>query len=131
MVAGILLLKTFYICGYTVSGFDEASRVVGYRLKIVTERIAEIVRKHVQKPLSCQILHLSEGFAHLTGMILDRRRQIAGEHLVCIMVYGQRGDMLRINRLVISVPANDSQRMGNHGNLQGMFCVVLWLRVAH
>ena len=47
------------------------------------------------------------------------------------MINGEREYVLRIHGPGIPILSDQSDRVGNHGNLQGMLRVVLLLKVSH
>ena len=64
-------------------------------------------------------------------MVLDGRGHIAGDHLAGIVIDGECDDMLRVAVAPVAIFADERHAMSEHGNLQGMFRVVLGHGRAH
>lgn len=64
-------------------------------------------------------------------MVLDGRGHIAGDNLAGIVIDGEGDDMLRVAVAPVAIFADERHSMGKHGDLQGMFRVVLGHGRAH
>ena len=71
------------------------------------------------------------GTAEFLVVVLNGGRQVTCHDLGGIMIDRQGENMFRIDIPVITVPRDDRDRMGNHGNLQGMLRIILRLGVPH
>jgi hypothetical protein len=63
--------------------------------------------------------------------ILDRRGEIAGQHLVGIVVQRQDGDALCVDGAAIQAVTDESQRVCDHGDLEAVLLNVFGVGAVH
>ncbi len=93
--------------------------------------IPQLLWHHIYQLLLGDLLDSLILLGNLRVEILNRRRQIAGEHLRGVVVHRQQGDAFRVSLAAKLTVFDRRQSMGNHRYLQAMLGDVLGTHVAH
>ena len=131
MVPGPLLLHALHVRADSVRRLHQLPRVILLRAEVGREGRLHALGQHGGQAIRRHVLQRLVGPAQGIGVVLDGGGHVAGDDLRGVVVDRQGQHMLRFHGLVVAVPGDHRQSVGDHGHLQGMLRVVLRQGAAH